>query len=186
LLALFYYNNMQHQVPREGIWHCFAFTLEGTVRRSAYAMHMLRPQAFNAARKHWTLSDVLFLECALGLLYHSQGQIRMSELAAACFLSLRQFERRFKRCIGVSPKMFARLLRFEVLLDSLIRGEAYSLADLSTRLGYHDQAHVIREFKTWTGCTPTAFLERAKMRERLRPAVLEPRAAPEPLFIVQL
>lgn len=109
----------------------------------------------------------------------------MSELAAACFLSLRQLERRFKRCIGVSPKMFARLLRFEALLDSLIRGPSISFADLSTRLGYHDQAHVIREFKTWSGCTPTAFLERAKMRERLRPAVPEPRAAAKPLYFVQ-
>lgn len=177
---------MQYYVPHDGIWQSFVLTLEGTVRRSSYAMRMLRPQDFNIARKRWTLSDVRFLECALELLYQTQGQIRMSELAAACFLSLRQLERRFKRCIGVSPKLFARLLRFEALLDSLIRGPSISCADLSSRLGYHDQAHVIREFKTWTGCTPTAFLERAKMRERLRPAVPEPRAAPEPLYFVRL
>jgi hypothetical protein len=126
---------MQHQVPREGIWLCFAFTLEGTVRRSAYAIHMLRPQAFNAARKHWTLSDVYFLECALGFLYHSHGQIRMSELAAACFLPCANSSAGLSDASAYHPSMFARLLRFEVLLDSLIRGEAYSLADLSTRLG---------------------------------------------------
>jgi len=175
---------MPLHVPRDGIWLCLALTLEGTVRRSSYAKQILCSQHFNAARTRWTLADLTFLQTALELLYNKQGQIRMSTLAAECFLSLRQFERRFKQCIGVSPKVFARLLRFEALLDSWIQGPAISLTDVSSRLGYHDQAHVIHEFKTWAGCTPTAFLARAKQREMRRPIVNEPRQIPEPLYIV--
>lgn len=171
-------------VPRDGIWLRLALTLQGTVSRSSYAKQILCSQQFNAARTRWTLADLTFLQSALELLYNTQGQIRISTLAAECDLSLRQFERRFKQCIGVSPKVFARLLRFEALLTSLIQGPATSLADVSSHLGYHDQAHVIHEFKTWAGCTPTAFLARAKQRMMQKPIVPDPRSASIPLYIV--
>ncbi|MFC6233220.1 helix-turn-helix domain-containing protein [Paenibacillus allorhizosphaerae] len=135
-------------VPRDGIWLRLALTLEGTIRRSSYARQILCSQQFNDARTRWTLADLTFLRFALERLYSTQGHIRMSALSADCDLSLRQFERRFKQRIGVSPKMFARILRFEALLNSLIQEPALSFADAASRLGYHDQAHVIHEFKT--------------------------------------
>lgn len=171
-------------VPRDGIWLRLALTLEGTVRRSCYARQVLGPEQFNAARKCWTLADLTFLRSALEQLYNTQGQIRMSALAADCVLSLRQFERRFKRLIGVSPKVFARLLRFEALLTSLIQERAFSLADAAPHLGYHDQAHVIHEFKIWGGCTPTAFLARANRRKMQGPIIPDPRDVPVPLYII--
>ncbi|QBD81114.1 AraC family transcriptional regulator [Ktedonosporobacter rubrisoli] len=169
-------------VPREGIWLRLALTLEGTVRRNASARQILSSQQFNAARTQWRLTDVAFLRTALELLYKTQGQIRMSVLAAECGLSLRQFERRFKQRIGVSPKVFARLLRFEALLCVLIHEPAYSLAEIASRLGYQDQAHVIHEFKTWAGCTPTIFLERAKHRAMCGFIVPDVRPAPTPVY----
>lgn len=171
-------------VPRDGIWLRLALTLEGTIRRSSYARQILSSQQFNDARTRWTLADLTFLRSALERLYNTQGRIRMSALAADCFLSLRQFERRFKQRIGVSPKMFARILRFESLLNSLIQDPAFSFADAASRLGYHDQSHVIHEFKTWAGCTPRAFLARAKQREMRGPIVPDLRNAYVPSYIV--
>jgi AraC-like DNA-binding protein len=84
----------------------------------------------------------------------------MEELAAHCGLSLRQFERRFKRRMGLAPKVFARLLRFEAARDALLQGQE---AD-AIRFGYQDQAHLIREFSFWSGMTPGAFVERARQR----------------------
>jgi AraC-like DNA-binding protein len=171
-------------VPREGIWLRLAFTLEGTVRRSSFAKQMLSSQQFNTARTRWMLADVTFLRTALELLYHTQGQIRMGALAADCGFSLRQFERRFQQSIGVSPKVFARLLRFEALLHTLIQEPAFSLADVASHLGYQDQAHVIHEFKAWAGCTPTAFLARAKQRAMRGPLIPDPRPAHRSVYIV--
>jgi AraC-like DNA-binding protein len=171
-------------VPRDGIWLRLAQTLEGTVCRSSYAKQILSSQQFNAARTRWTLADLTFLRTALELLYNTQGQIRMSALAADCGLSLRQFERRFQQRIGVSPKVFARLLRFEALLTSLIQEPASSLADIASHLGYQDQAHVIHEFKTWAGCTPTAFLARAKQRAMRGPLIPDPRPAYPSVYII--
>ncbi|SFB04663.1 AraC-type DNA-binding protein [Cohnella sp. OV330] len=171
-------------VPRDGIWLGLAHTLEGTVRRSPYARQILGSQPFNDARTRWTDADLMFLRSALERLYEARGHIRMHELAADCALSLRQFERRFKQRIGLSPKMFARILRFEALLDAFIREPAFSFADAASRLGFHDQAHVIHEFKTWAGCTPTAFLVRAKQRKMQGPIVPDLRHAMMPLYMV--
>ncbi|WP_201394750.1 helix-turn-helix domain-containing protein [Ktedonobacter sp. SOSP1-52] len=171
-------------VPRDGIWLRLALTLEGTVRRSSSARHILSSQQFNAARTRWTLADLTFLPTALELLYNTQGQIRMSALATNCGLSLRQFERRFKQRIGASPKVFARLLRFEALLHSLIQEPTSSLADAASHLGYQDQAHVIHEFKLWAGCTPTAFLAQAKQRAMRGPLIPDPRPAHTPVYII--
>jgi AraC-like DNA-binding protein len=171
-------------VPHNGIWLRLAQTLEATVRRSSYARHILSSQQFNAARTCWTSADLTFLRTALELLYSTQGQIRMSTLATNCDLSLRQFERRFKQNIGTSPKVFARLLRFEALLTSLIQEPTPALADVASHLGYQDQAHVIHEFKTWAGCTPTAFLTQAKQRAMRGLLIPDPRPAHTPLYII--
>lgn len=171
-------------VPQHGIWLRLAQTLEGTARRSPYAQHILSSHRFNAARTGWTSADVTFLRIALERLYSTQGHIRMSALAANCGLSLRQCERRFKQCIGASPKVFARLLRFEALLTSLMQGHTSALAHVASQLGYQDQSHVIHEFKTWVGCTPTAFLARAKQRAVREPLMHHPRPAYTPVYII--
>lgn len=177
MVQMYQRQTMPLDVPYDGIWLLLAQTLESTVRRSTYARCILSSQQFNIARTRWTPADVIFLRTVLELLYSTQGQIRMSVLATNCGLSLRQCERRFKRCIGISPKVFARLLRFEALLSSLIQEPSSSLADVASHLGYQDQAHVIHEFKTWAGCTPTAFLAQAKQRAMQGPLIPDPRPA---------
>ena len=171
-------------VPHNGIWLRLAFTLEGTVRRSSFARHILSSQQFKAARTRWTHADLTFLPTALEWLYRTQGQIRMSALATHCGLSLRQFERRFQQRIGTSPKVFARLLRFEAFLHALLQEPTPSLADAASHLGYQDQAHVIHEFKLWAGCTPTAFLAQAKQRAMRGPLIPDPRPAHTPGYII--
>jgi transcriptional regulator GlxA family with amidase domain len=108
----------------------------------------------------------------------------MNTLAAACGLSLRQFERRFKQRIGIPPKIFARLLRFETLKSALIQDSARTLAWMASHSGYQDQAHAIHEFKLWAGCTPSAFLARVKQRTAQKPLHHRPRPAYTPIYIV--
>lgn len=171
-------------VPHDGIWLRLALTLEGTVRRSSFARHILSSQHFNTARTRWTRADLTFLPTTLESLYRTQGQTRMSALATHCELSLRQFERRFQQRIGVSPKVFARLLRFEALLHALIQEPPLSLADAASHLGYQDQSHVIHEFNIWAGCTPTAFLAQAKQRAMQGPLLPDPRPAHTPVYLI--
>jgi transcriptional regulator GlxA family with amidase domain len=169
-------------IPRDGVWLCLARTLVTTIRRSGYAEQILSSQRLIESLHLYTLEDVAFVQRALELLYATRGQVRMNMLAAHCCLSLRQFERRFKQLVGVSPKIFARLLRFEALRDALIEAwrheSPFCLADLAYRSGYQDQAHLIHEFKFWTGYTPGAFLALAKQRMRSSRHQPDPRRPP--------
>lgn len=92
----------------------------------------------------------------------------MSNLAKHCHLSVRQFERRFKLLTGFTPKLMARLIRFEALRDQLLAAPVTRSTDLAYNFGYTDQIHMIRDFKTFTGWTPTQFIDAAIRRSMTR------------------
>jgi AraC-like DNA-binding protein len=79
-------------------------------------------------------------------------------LADRTGLSLRQFERRFLQQVGMSPKLFARIARFEAALDRMARFPSGSWTEVAQRLGYYDQMHMVHEFAGFTGETPTNTL----------------------------
>ncbi len=87
-----------------------------------------------------------------------QGQIPIQELARQHHRSIRQLQRYFKQYTGITPKQFARLIRFKALYkDSVIRevqpGNYF-------QYGYFDQMHFIKDFKAHLGITPTAVADR--------------------------
>jgi AraC-like DNA-binding protein len=100
------------------------------------------------------------LQMAGELLYATQGQVRISDLAAHASLSTSQFERRFKQMTGVAPKTLARLIRFEAVRDSLLTDTARSMTDLALEFGYSDQAHFIHDFKNFAACTPRELAQK--------------------------
>lgn len=71
-------------------------------------------------------------------------------------LSLRQFERKFKKITGFSPKHFHRISRFEKATDTC-RQANLKMTDIAYRFGYFDQAHFTKDFKQFSGFTPLAY-----------------------------
>ncbi len=93
-----------------------------------------------------------------GQLGRSRGRARVELLAEETGWSPRHLGRRFVEQVGLAPKTFARLLRFEHalgLMRSIGRG---SLADVAANAGFSDQAHFNRDFRAFAGCTPQGFL----------------------------
>jgi len=90
----------------------------------------------------------MLIRTAGHLLHRSHGQIRMADLAAQSYLSSSQFERQFKHYTAISPKAYARIVRFGSLQAALLVNPSIRLADLADVYGYSDQAHLIREFKS--------------------------------------
>lgn len=88
----------------------------------------------------------------------ASGKVRIGDVAAESGLSVRQFERGFMQQLGVSPKLFARIVRFEAALDRKARSSATSWTEIANDLGYFDQMHMIHDFKIFTGGTPTLAL----------------------------
>ncbi len=75
--------------------------------------------------------------------------------------SHRGFIALFRQATGMSPKRYARLLRFQTVLAALRRKPGGSLAALAHQAGYSDQAHMTREFREFAGITPSDYRQLA-------------------------
>lgn len=89
-------------------------------------------------------------------------------LADAACLSPRQLERRFQDALGMSPKYFCRVARFDHFVKRWNIGSEERLTSLAQDCGYFDQSHLNRDFKWFTGETPTGYLH----RDRAVPAAI--------------
>jgi AraC-like DNA-binding protein len=94
------------------------------------------------------------MDAAIARLRASGGNISIERLAFACGLSRRQFERRFGERVGLSPRLFGRIVRFQRAFRHL---GTDSGAAIAARCGYADQAHLVREVRRFAGQTPTAL-----------------------------
>lgn len=85
-----------------------------------------------------------------------KGNINVDELAARCFLSKRQFERRFRTCSGFTPKLYSRIIRFQAAAG-LYGNKFKSLTEIAYNCGYYDQSHFIHDFKEFSGYHPRKY-----------------------------
>ncbi len=85
------------------------------------------------------------------------GLLKVDDLASAAGVSARQLERLFAHHVGISPKAFLRILRFQQVLAALRGQSSPEWADLAVRHGYYDQAHFINDFRRFTGESPGAW-----------------------------
>jgi len=89
-------------------------------------------------------------------IYHGQQNIDM--LAQIACLGYKQFKRIFTDYVGANPKEYLRVVRFQKALHTLQIQPDISLTHLSYECGYYDQAHFIKEFRQFSGYTPTGYL----------------------------
>ena len=94
------------------------------------------------------------VRAAVDLLAAEEGATRIEALADQLGVGRRQLERRFLAEIGVAPKALAMVLRFRRVLGA-VEERAEDWPSVALRHGYFDQAHLIRDFKRFTGGTPT-------------------------------
>jgi AraC-like DNA-binding protein len=81
--------------------------------------------------------------------------------------SKKQFIHLFKKYVGLTPKLFQRIIRFNEILRKVEQGEFISWTQVSADCGYYDQAHFIRDFKLFSGFNPTEFLRNHLENERI-------------------
>lgn len=82
---------------------------------------------------------------------------RIGAVTAQVGLSARRFAERFAAEVGVTPKRYCRLLRFQAALRQAHGDRPPAWTDVALAAGYYDQAHFIRDFQAFSGLTPTAY-----------------------------
>jgi AraC-like DNA-binding protein len=83
----------------------------------------------------------------------------VGKVAASLEVSHRHFIARFAEAVGLTPKRYARLVRFGRVLRRLERRPETAWADLAQDAGYADQAHFNRDFRAFSGISPGRYRE---------------------------
>lgn len=84
------------------------------------------------------------------------GAIDMRALARELGYSRKHVIAMFRDQVGIPPKLMARVVRFDRLVQHLRRAGGGTWAELALEFGYYDQAHLVRDVRQFTGITPTA------------------------------
>jgi AraC-like DNA-binding protein len=115
------------------------------------------------------MEQVLIAQAFRGLDRHpavgfALGEFQRPELPAIAAvtdkigLSARRFIQVFSEQVGLSPKLFCRVQRFQQTLKIVRREHDVDWAEIALGCGYFDQAHFIHDFKEFSGINPTAYL----------------------------
>lgn len=119
-------------------------------------IRILSCHLFEQQQSHKRHPDEL-TKYAIAQLTASRGALSIKELQQKVRMSERSLERKFKESVGMSPKLFARILRFQESMDQLRKSDYEKLADIAYQNNYADQSHFIRVFKEFTGYSPLDF-----------------------------
>ena len=143
-------------VPLETLWRGFASELRERV--------LAAPTADSKFR---VLEQVLLAQAARPLERHRAVTFALDRLPQArtisdvtnqIGLSKRRFIQLFDEEVGLTPKLYARVLRFQQVLHLVQKQEQIDWVEVALACGYFDQAHFIHDFRAFSGLNPTAYL----------------------------
>jgi len=125
-----------------------AATFAGRVK---IAEEYLLQKVLNSGRDTPIMNAALYI-------FRAKGAVRLDDVACHLSLGRRQFERNFLSEIGLSPKLYSRVARFQAALDTKINNHEVRWANLACEFGYHDQMHMIKDFQKLSGLSPEQLL----------------------------
>ncbi len=97
---------------------------------------------------------------ALSLIHHSYGSVHIKEIQLQTNTTKKTLERNFTQAIGLKPKLYAQIVRFNFAKDRLDRLVAKQrIADVAYSLGYFNHSHLASDFRRFAGVTPKQYLQ---------------------------
>ncbi|MEU4342140.1 helix-turn-helix domain-containing protein [Nocardia sp. NPDC023852] len=101
------------------------------------------------------------------LLTSSGGTAPISWIADEVGWSHKHLITKFTRQIGLTPKTAARIIRFDRARDLLVKQSRIPLHEIAAECGYADQSHLNRDFRKFSGVTPTGYIQRCRNRRAM-------------------
>lgn len=106
------------------------------------------------ARIHTARDVPAAVQCAWHRIVGTAGRVRIDRIVEEVGWSQRHFITQFRHELGVSPKVFARMLRFGQVVRAMREAPRADVAALALDAGYYDQAHLHRDTREFAGTTP--------------------------------
>jgi AraC-like DNA-binding protein len=133
---------------------------------TTYAAMIGQVEAFLLTKATRCRQPILPIDRAARQLLDPVGYHRLDRVAADACLSLRQFERKFRERVGISPKLFSRIARFRRAYQLRETDPARPWIDIAYACHYHDPNHLIKDFQQFAGTNPgQLFAEEQAMRD---------------------
>lgn len=127
-------------------------------------------RAFGAERSR----DMALADRLVAMAQAEARDVTAPRLAAAAGISVRSLHRLLERHVGVGTKWIVRRARVQDAAERVARGERVDWAAVAQELGYHDQAHLIRDFRAQVGATPAAYAKLCLSDRAGRPLLSAP------------
>ena len=102
------------------------------------------------------------IEHAIKIIENSKGQIKTHVIAQEVYLGIKQFERIFSKHVGLNPKKFISIIRFQNVIQMKIKNKNANMYQLAFYNGYYDQSHFIHDIKNLTSLSPRDFFNDRK------------------------
>ena len=144
-------------VPLDALWGAQACGLRERILEAPQPMAKLdaleqalaerwRPRAAHEAVR-FALSEIAAFPC----------ESKVAAITASVGLSPKRFIEHFKGAVGVTPKQYCRIRRFQQVLAAAEQGIRVEWTQIAVDCGYFDQSHFIHDFRRFSGLTPTAY-----------------------------
>ena len=98
------------------------------------------------------------VEYALAEIIRRPDQINLKRLNENIGYSQKHLIDMFKRQVGITPKAYLRIIRFQRAIREIEQRKAVSWTIISQDCGFYDQAHFINDFKSFSGFTPEEYV----------------------------
>ena len=90
-------------------------------------------------------------------IFNSYGNIKIEEIAAKTGYTTRYINQLFNQFVGISPKTFSKIIKFQNVIQAINRNSSSTLTQLGIETGYYDQSHFIKDFKKFAALTPKDY-----------------------------
>ena len=121
------------------------------------------------ARLHTAPPGLKAVQYAVAELARVHGALSILELSEQMGMSQKHLITQFRQMVGCTPKALARLYRFAKVLDSVDPIQPVDWTVIAHQFCYHDQSHFVRDFKEFTGHTPTNYLRLRRQMQATNP-----------------
>jgi AraC-like DNA-binding protein len=98
------------------------------------------------------------VQWALGRFLNQPDTVTIRSVVEELGISHKHFIDQFRREVGLTPKLFCRIQRFQKVLSTIQAQQTVQWADIASSCGYFDQAHFVYDFHAFAGLNPTRYL----------------------------
>ncbi|CAL1518736.1 helix-turn-helix domain-containing protein [Chitinophaga sp. MM2321] len=153
-------------IPAEDIWGkelellCDEMQSAWSLEQTILVLEEFLIKKYKSTSLHYRANSV---QKAIELIDQSKGAIDIKTLQVQTNTSRKTLERAFLHYLGLMPKLYSGIVRFNAVKQMMDCSPCLSVSDIAYDIGYYDNSHLSANFKRFSGLTPTEYIENIRL-----------------------